>query len=99
MKVLVKSDSTEAVDALMKGTPKLNHGIDIILVRIFHLCNEARLELEMDLIPGKENPADGPSRGEYPPPDLMLEHSPQIPQQLQGLVIQVEAASASLGHI
>ena len=95
----MKSDSSEAVDALMKGTSKPNHGLDNILTRIFDMCNEARLELEMDLIPGKENPADGPSRGEYPPPDLMLDHRPRIPQQLQGLVIQVEAASASLGRI
>ena len=95
----MKSDSTEAVDALMKGMSKPNHGLDNILTRIFDLCNEARQELEMDLIPGKENPADGPSRGEYPPPDLMLDHSPRIPWQLQGLVIQVEAASASLDRI
>jgi len=100
VKVLVKSDSTEAVDALMKRKPKPNHGLDDIRTRIFDLCNEARLELEMDLIPGKENPADGPSRGEYPPLDMMLDHSPRIPRQLQGVVIQVEAASeASLGRI
>ena len=69
-----------------------NHGMDIILARILRLCGEARLELEVGWIPTEENPADGPSRGQYPPLDAMLDHSPPIPQYLQGLIFQVEAA-------
>lgn len=92
MRVIVKSDNRGVVNALRMGTWTPNYGLDIILARIRHICDEATLELEADWISTSENPADGPSRGEYPPLDLMLDRSPYIPPHLQGLVIQVEAA-------
>ncbi|KAF8799319.1 hypothetical protein BYT27DRAFT_6866869 [Phlegmacium glaucopus] len=92
MKVLVRSDNKGVVKALRNRRWTSNNRLDIILERILDLCEQARLELEVDLIPGKEIPADGPSRGEYPPLDAMLDHSPPIPQHLHGVVIQVKAA-------
>ena len=91
-RVLVMSDNKGVVNALRTRKWSSNHGLDIILARILQLCEEAALELEPCWISTAENPADGPSRGEYPPLDLMLDHSPHIPPHLQELVIQVEVA-------
>jgi hypothetical protein len=92
VRVLVMSDNRGVVNALRTRRWSSNHGLDIILARILQLCEEAALELEPCWISTAENPADGPSRGEYPPLDLMLDHSPHIPPHLQELVIQVEVA-------
>jgi len=92
VRVLVMSDNSGVVNALRTRRWSSNHGLDIVLARILQLCEEAALELEPCWISTAENPADGPSRGEYPPLDLMLDHGPHIPPHLQELVIQVEVA-------
>ena len=88
------SDNMDVVSALKnkKWTPK--YGLDVILARILHLCEEASLELKAEWISTKENPADGPSRREYPPVDMMIDHIPSIPKHLEGLLTQGGVASS-----
>lgn len=94
IQVLVMSDNMDVVSALKnkKWTPK--YGLDVILARILHLCEEASLELKAEWISTKENPADGPSRREYPPVDMMIDHIPSIPKHLEGLLTQGGVASS-----
>jgi hypothetical protein len=93
--VLVKSDNRGVVAALTKKKWKPKYDLDIILARILRLCEEAPLELKAQWLWGKKNLADGPSRGQYPPADLMLDYTPRIPQHLEELVNQIAGASAS----
>jgi hypothetical protein len=93
IQVLVKSDNLGVVWALRKKKWKPKYDLHIILARILRLCEEALLELKAEWVWGKKNLADGPSRGQYPPADLMLDYTPRIPQHLEELVNQIAGAS------
>lgn len=84
----VWSDNDTVVRALIKRTckkPELKH----ILHGIFGLCDANGIRLEVDWVWTKSNPADGPSRGVYPPKDLRFEHHPPIPNNLLPFVSTV----------
>jgi hypothetical protein len=97
IQVLVKSDNRGVVNALKRKTWKPKYDLDIILARILQLCEEVPLELTAKWLWGKKNLADGPSRGQYPPADLMLDYTPRIPQHLEELVNQI-AGGASVSR-
>ena len=91
-RLLVRSDNTGVVEALTKKVWTQDHGLDMIQARILRMCEAVMLAITMKYIPTKANPADGPSRGLYPPSDKILSHIPSVPHHLEGLVIQVGVA-------
>ncbi|KAF8156073.1 hypothetical protein B0H34DRAFT_639384, partial [Crassisporium funariophilum] len=68
--ITVRSDNQGVVGALEKKTWCNRHGLDVVLQKILDLCNDNSITLKPRWVPTKMNPADGPSRGIYPPGSL-----------------------------
>jgi len=92
-KIKLKSDNKGVVKAIKKGRWKPRYELDDILQRILGLCRDRGLVLKVGWVPSLLNPADKPSRGKYPPRVLMLEHCPEIPHYLAGLMLPVDSSS------
>ncbi|CAA7261248.1 unnamed protein product [Cyclocybe aegerita] len=91
-KIKLRSDNEGVVMALKteRWTPR--YGLDSILQRVLRLCKDGGLSLQNVWISTKKNPADGPSRGAYPPRRLMFDHCPEVPQHLAGFLLPVDPA-------
>jgi len=87
--VSIRSDNEGVVQAFKwrKWIPKF--GLHAILQRILRLCERGGIQLKVKWVWTKVNPADGPSRGLYPPSTMKLAHSPDIPQDLVGMIHEV----------
>ena len=88
--VALRSDNEPVVEALKAGGWKKNTKLDGIVQEISGLCNKAGLDLRPDWVSTKENPADKPSRGAYPPGGLAFPRRPLIPSHLSGLIEEVK---------
>jgi len=87
--IMLRSDNFGVVMALYTRRWTSNYGVDEILKRILRLCMSAGLVVMPVWVPSSSNPADGPSRGLYPPPSLKFGHVPKIPLFLQSFISQV----------
>ena len=88
--VTIRSDNIGVVNALNNRHWTSNYGVGVILMRILRLCRDGGLDVRAVWVSTKLNPADGPSRGRYPPRSAMLESRPKIPVELDGLIRDVD---------
>lgn len=88
--VTIRSDNIGVVNALNNRHSTPNYGVGVILKRILRLCRNGGLDVRAIWVSTKLNPADGPSRGRYPPRSAMLESRPKIPVELDGLIRDVD---------
>jgi len=88
--VIVHSDNQGVVVALESGKWTQKYDLDEIVKRILLFSGKAGLSLKMKWIPTKENPADNPSRGVYPPAELAFDCRPSIPRALSEMIQEVE---------
>lgn len=72
--LVVKSDNRGVVKAIRRNS--WNTRLDSILGRILTRAEENDVELKAKWLWTRLNPADGPSRGKYPPKEQMLEWAP-----------------------
>lgn len=84
--ISLRSDNTGVVEALQKKSWCQRHGIEEILVNILALCGEYGIKLKPSWVPTKENPADMPSRGLFPPWSLIFNFPPKLPTRLSELL-------------
>jgi len=84
--VILRSDNEGVINALKKKTWTKNFGVDEILKRVLKICQDYNLDVVPVWISTKTNPADKPSRGVYPPKNLMFGHNPAIPSHLQSVL-------------
>lgn len=87
--VILRSDNYGVVMALSRRTWTKNYGVDEILQRILRLCSSVGLIVMPVWVPTRCNPADGPSRGLYPPQKLKFGYLPELPHYLQRFISQV----------
>jgi len=85
-KITLRSDNDGVIAAFTKRTWTKNFGLDKILERVLKACKDAGLVVIPKWISTKVNPADKPSRGTYPSPDLIFGHHVEIPKYLQGIL-------------
>jgi hypothetical protein len=88
--VIVRSDNQGVVVALDSRKWTQKYDLNDIVKRILHFSGKAGLSLKMKWIPTKENPADDPSRGVYPPAELAFDCRPSIPRTLSEVIQNVE---------
>jgi len=84
--ISLRSDNTGVVEALQKKSWCQRHGIEEILHNILALCGEYGIKLKPSWVPTKENPADMPSRGLFPPWSLIFNFPPKLPTRLSELL-------------
>lgn len=85
IRIIIRSDNEGVVGALKKGNSR-GHEQNLILRKIVELMLEHNIFIECTWILTHENPADGPSRGEFPPRKLMYARPPRIPNHLKAYV-------------
>lgn len=84
--VIVRSDNMGVVDALIKKSWCPRHGLEEVLHNILNLCGEYRIKLKPRWVSTKDNLADVPSRGVFPPGLLPYKFPPQLPERLVDLL-------------
>ena len=84
--LILRSDNEGVINALKKKTWTKNFGVGEILKRVLKICQDYNLDVIPMWISTKANPADKPSRGVYPPTNLMFSHNPAIPSHLQSVL-------------
>jgi hypothetical protein len=87
--VTIRSDNMGVVTALKSGKWTQKYGLNEIVKGILRLCRKAGLSVNVKWISTKENPADNPSRGVYPPTELAFHCRPSIPCNLSELIQDV----------
>jgi hypothetical protein len=87
--IILRSDNYGVIMALSRHTWTRNYGVDEILQRILRLCANVGLIVIPVWVPTRCNPADGPSRGLYPPQKLRFGYVPELPHYLQTFISQV----------
>ncbi|KAF8828457.1 hypothetical protein HHX47_DHR3000091 [Lentinula edodes] len=80
-RVVVRSDNEGVVGALRKGCSRGSEQ-NLILRNIIELMQAHHIWVECNWVSTHENPADGPSRGVFPPRRLLHPHPPSIPRHL-----------------
>ncbi|PPQ70222.1 hypothetical protein CVT26_014476 [Gymnopilus dilepis] len=75
---LIRSDNYGVVNALVSRTWSSSYGLASILDRILKRAEISGVEVVAKWISTKANPADGPSRGVFPPKEMMLDWAPEI---------------------
>lgn len=80
-RVLIRSDNKGVVGALRKGFSRGSEQ-NRILRHIIDLMQVHSIWVDCEYIPTDLNPADGPSRGVFPPRTLLHPHPPAIPKHL-----------------
>jgi hypothetical protein len=83
--LVVHSDNQGVVLAFAAGYSR-GPPQNAVLRRILILLYENDLWLQVLWIPSADNPADGPSRGVFPPRNSLAPFPPKLPQALRGLV-------------
>ena len=91
--IKLKSDNIGVVKAIKKRRWSPNHELDIILQRVLSISEDNGLRLKVGWVLGVRNPADKPSRGRYPPREMMLEHCPEVPHYFAGMIQNVDRSS------
>jgi hypothetical protein len=84
--ITVFSDNTGVIDALNKKSWCQKHGLEESLQFILNLCGEYRIELRPRWVSTKDNLADKPSRGVFPPRALSFKFPPKLPERLLDLL-------------
>ena len=84
--ITVFSDNTGVIDALNKKSWCPKHGLEESLQIILNLCGEYRIELRPRWVSTKDNLADKPSRGIFPPRSLSFKFPPKLPERLWDLL-------------
>jgi len=87
--VVLRSDNYGVVLALSRQTWTKNYGVEAILQRILLLCRSVGLVVIPKWVSTHVNPADGPSRGLYPPKEMRFGYVPEIPHHLRRFLVQV----------
>ncbi|KAJ3819609.1 hypothetical protein F5880DRAFT_1489384 [Lentinula raphanica] len=85
VRVVIRSDNMGVVGALKKQCsrgPEQNH----ILGKIIGLMQTHTIWVDCIWISTHDNPADGPSRGIFPPKKKLYHHPPAIPLHLKHLL-------------
>ena len=78
--IKVYGDNRGVVEGWWKGSSG-NKPTNKIFRRILQLSEDSRRTIHTRYVPSKQNPADAPSRGRYPPTELLLPTLP-IPPEL-----------------
>jgi hypothetical protein len=91
--ITVRSDNQGVVVALTSEKWTEKYDLDGIVKRILQLSRKAGLSLKMKWISTKENPADDPSRGVYPPIESAFHCRPSIPRALSDLIQESDGLS------
>lgn len=84
--ITVFSDNTGVIDALNKKSWCQKHGLEESLQIILNLCGDYRIELRPRWVSTKDNLADMPSRGVFPPRSLSFKFPPKLPERLLDLL-------------
>ena len=84
--ITVFSDNTGVIDALNKKSWCQKHGLEESLQIILNLCVDYRIELRPRWVSTKDNLADKPSRGVFPPRSLSFKFPPKLPERLWDLL-------------
>lgn len=92
--VILRSDNMGVIDALKKKSWCPRHGLEEILQNILRLCEEYRINLTPRWVSTKDNLADDPSRGVFPPQLYSFEFPPTLPERLSNLLELAVPATA-----
>ena len=84
--ITVFSDNTGVIDALNKKSWCQQYGLEESLQIILSLCGDYRIELRPRWVSTKDNLADMPSRGVFPPRSLSFKFPPKLPERLLDLL-------------
>jgi hypothetical protein len=84
--ITVFSDNMGVIDALNKKSWSQKHGLEESLQIILNLCKDYRIELRPRWVSTKDNLADMPSRGVFPPRSLSFKFPPKLPERLLDLL-------------
>ena len=84
--ITVFSDNTGVIDALNKKSWCQKYGLEENLQIILNLCGDYRIELRPRWVSTKDNRADKPSRGVFPPRSLSFKFPPNLPERLLDLL-------------
>ena len=84
--ITVRSDNTGVIDALTKKTWCPRHGLEDILRNILSLSEKYKIGLKPRWVSTKDNLADMPSRGVFPPRSLCFQFPPKLPERLLDLL-------------
>jgi hypothetical protein len=84
--ITVRSDNTGVIDALKKKTWCPRHGLEDILRNILNLSEKYKIGLKPRWVSTKDNLADMPSRGVFPPRSLCFQFPPKLPGRLLDLL-------------
>jgi len=87
--IKVYGDNTGVVEGWWTGRSR-NHETNRVFKRIHELLEESDTILTTRYVNTKENPADGPSRGIYPPRHLLLPPI-DLPDEIRGLIFDFDA--------
>ena len=90
----VYGDNKSVVEGWWKGRSR-NKQTNLIFHRIHALLGFKQSSIHTRYVPSKQNPADDPSRGVYPPASLLLPKFP-IPPELNSLIINFNASTPNL---
>jgi hypothetical protein len=83
--IIVHSDNRGVVDALKAGRSRGTQQ-NMVLREIVKLIQDHELWVSMTWIPSAENPADNPSRGNFPGKESLYAFPPKLPFHLVNLV-------------
>ena len=90
----VYGDNKGVVKGWWKGRSR-NRQTNLVFRCIHALMGAQQSSIHTRYVPSKENPADDPSRGVYPPASLLLPKL-NIPHELNGLIVNFNSSIASL---
>lgn len=79
--IIIHSDNKGVVGALRKGCSQGSEQ-NLILQKIIELMQKHRIWVECNWVSTYDNPADGPSRGVFPPRRVLHGHPPAVPRHL-----------------
>ena len=85
--ITVYGDNHGVVEGWWKRS-SANKPTNCIFRHILELSEDSDRVVHTKYIPSTQNPADGPSRGRYPPFNLLLNHIP-IPSEVQPFIIDI----------
>lgn len=91
----VYGDNKGVVEGWWKGRSR-NRQTNIVFRRIHAFLGTRQCSIHTRYVPSKDNPADKPSRGKYPPTTHLMPQIP-IPPELHGLITDFDAKFPTTG--